>query len=59
MPHLTRRGILFNTNALNIATLRGASRRSNLVFYDEIATLPSVARNDNVTIHSAFVLITE
>jgi hypothetical protein len=36
-------------------SLRGAKRRSNLI--KEIATLPSVARNDNLKTINAFVLI--
>ena len=41
-----------NTNALNEVSLRGAGRRSNL---KKIATLLSVARNDNVKTFSAFL----
>jgi predicted CXXCH cytochrome family protein len=37
--------------------LRGASRRSNLVCYDEIAALPSVARNDREAKRSAFAVV--
>jgi hypothetical protein len=46
-----------NTNELNIVSLREAQRRSNLIFYGEIAAFPSVARNDNVTKLCAFVLV--
>ena len=45
-----------NTNAPTIVSLRGAQRRSNLVFYGEIAAPPSVARNDRVAALFAFVL---
>jgi hypothetical protein len=44
-------------NKLNIVSLRGAKRRSNLGFNGEIAALPAVARNDNVTLFYAFVLV--
>ena len=37
------------TNARTVVSLRGVSRRSALLLYNEIAALPSVARKDNVT----------
>jgi len=37
-------------------SLRGASRRSNLLLYSEIAALPAITRKDNLTILYAFVL---
>jgi len=37
------------TYTLIIESLREAQRRSNLLFYCEIAALTSVTRNDNVT----------
>jgi len=45
-----------NTNAPTIVSLRGAQRRSNLVFYGEIAAPPSVARTDRVAALFASVL---
>ena len=49
---------LININALNRVSLRGVKRRSNLLFYRiKIATLPLVARNDNITALNAFALV--
>jgi hypothetical protein len=48
---------LINTNAIYFASLRGAARRSNSRFNNEIAALPLVARNDSVTILYAPVLV--
>ena len=46
-----------NTKALSKMSLRGVKRRSNLAVISEIATLPLVARNDNVTACNGFVLV--
>jgi hypothetical protein len=46
-----------NTNTNIISSLRGAVRRSNPRFENEIAALPSVARNDRVTTLFAFVIV--
>ena len=48
---------IFNTNAISKVSLRGVKRRSNLIATSEIATLPLVARNDNVKGFIAFLLV--
>src|SRR3989337_3267505 len=45
------------TNALSKVSLQGVKRKSNPLFISEIATLPLVARNDNVIAFNAFVSI--